>query len=247
MSRLPSLANRISGSYGKFACAWKGALACLFIAGICQPAEAAIYNLADDFSATSNVEGDTWTYRIKSGLTRDGNYNLIANAGTDLNSHAGMNGWTQGWLQIIKNYGSDRTDGFSYLQAAGGMFIHPEPSSLGVITWTSPGIGTVDIEFEFGSVYFTQFGDGLNWFVDKNATELAAGTYTSSTGILNLPGVSVVSGDQIHFIFEPKGSIVFDSSKLFAQIDFTPVPEPASGALSLMGLAACGLLVRRKR
>jgi len=65
-------------------------------------------------------------------------------------------------------------------------------------------------------------GDGILWYIDKNATNLASGAFAdggsqdfrSGAGGIGLGDISVSRGDFLYFAIHPRSNYLFDSTKL---------------------------------
>ncbi len=192
------------------------------------PGEANSYDAVADFSSTTNASSNTWSYRYKDGLTRDGSYTLISSYGP-----AGSGAWIPtnpgawsvgGFVPAIgvNRTASDATyEGSNLTWPKGTMLVHPGGNQLVVVSWLSPSDGTATIEFSFTSLDAT-CGNGIAWFVERNdhGATLASGSIPrgGGSGSLSLTGVRVRAGDQINLVVDPNSDFVCDSTRLTATI-----------------------------
>lgn len=72
-------------------------------------------------------------------------------------------------------------------------------------------------------------GDGILWYIDKNATNLASGVFAdggsqdfgSGTGGAGLSNITISQGDFLYFAIHPRGSYPFDTTRLDILISAT--------------------------
>lgn len=102
-------------------------------------------------------------------------------------------------------------------------------------------LGLVDIEFSFANIDHLG-GNGINWGVERDASQLDAGILGNGagTGPTTLNNVAVNAGQRIHFIVDPNFELSFDGTALTATI--TTVPTPTSFAILMLGLAGLRFL-----
>ncbi len=123
-------------------------------------------------------------------------------------------------------------------------------ATAGVVSWTAPQDGTVDISWSYHNL---QVGE-MNFYINDSGVDLdsvlsVAGVGMTDSRDLNdnadLGGHSVSAGDVISLISDMAGDPSSDTSKFSFSIDFTPVPEPSSLVLLVFGAVACMLSRRR--
>lgn len=224
-------------------------------------AQAAVFDAAADFSATTNTDTSVWSYRTSTSAVHDGSYPLLPNFGP----FAGFTGppaGTAGWAQTgVPAIGVNTTnadqyfigfgEGAKFTWPAGALFMHPGSNSLAVVSWRSPTAAVLSINFSFVDLDANpdpRMSDGVSWSVEKNsgAGALAAGSFANGghSDPISLSHITVAAGDRIQFIVGNNGNHEADSTRLMATITTTPVPEPASW---LLALAGGGLLLVRRR
>ena|SRR2546425_11806156 len=186
------------------------------------------YDVAADFSRTTNSDASVWSYRYQNGQARDGNYQLVPTFSSDIVetwSPSDPGAWrVQGYLPSIgvNNTGTDITvTGTGVNWPNGAMLVHPGADQLVVVSWLAASDGSADINFSFTSRHAV-CGDGVQWFVELNNTAATLGTgfidAGMSTGSRRVSGVRVRSGDRINFIVGPRGGNGCDSTQLTATI-----------------------------
>ena len=94
-------------------------------------------------------------------------------------------------------------------------------------------------------------GDGILWYIDKNATNLASGTiadggsqnFGSGTGGASLGTISISRGDFLYFAIHPRGSYLFDSTKLDISISATNTDSISGRVIGVGGQPLTGVTV----
>jgi hypothetical protein len=114
--------------------------------------------------------------------------------------------------------------------------VHPGPAQLVVLAWHSPINGYVSVA---GGVSDDDAGggDGIQWFIDLNSTNLASGSYgnggsqtfASGTNGANLNMVAVNVGDMLYVVIHPNGSYSYDSTCVDILVDVTSAPTLYAG------------------
>jgi hypothetical protein len=208
------------------------------------------WDLANDFtlSPDQNPNRDScnnsnvWEFKGSPDLTRDpANYYTLSNFDPASSGYPGLNFWS-GTYYDPSSGGYFPAIGFNASGATRILLghitipvntvdVHPGPSQLGVIAWHSPLNGYVSIT---GGVADNDpaCGDGIVWYVDKNATALASGSYAnggsqtfvSGTGGANLNAVAVSTSDVIYLAIGPNTSHICDNGRVDFTINVTTAP-----------------------
>ena len=198
----------------------------------CVAIQAATFNFEADFSTALNSDSSIWSYRYQAdgpggnNLIRDGNYELLPNAGMDISGIPGFNGWqAPGTLpQVVKNTTAATVrDAGNMIVPPGQSVIHPADGQLVVVSWLAPASGTVRVDFRFTDLD-TGCGDGVAWFVDKEdgSGNLAGGSIGNGgdSGMQTISTLSLMAGEHLNFIVDPNGNFWCDSTRLFAEIAY---------------------------
>ena len=222
-----------------------------------RPAGAVVYDANADFVAYENANSGpavapvngVWSYGTKG--TLDGTFN-----GYTVHTDSGFEsaGLLQGWQEtddgvpaLMVNVGSTPSPVCCGITAVdpGQIFMHPDPGGqpdmFTVLRFTAPSAGSFTAAANFEQLHSNPATTYLR--VAGVVTDTGAGTST-----LTEAG-SIAAGQTIDFIVgpQPNGDYGSTSTGLFATIDFTPVPEPASAAVVMIAGAAALLARRRVR
>lgn len=226
-------------------------------AGLAAVAFAGVYHLGSDFSTTQNPNG-VWSYNqggTPISMQMDG-------SGIGLSYLVGW-GYDSGMDSSITQV-TAAPDPFWHDLQAGDVVVHTASYGGGdmSITWTSPGVGKIDVAGSAWDAYFDP-GRDSSWRLFVGGTLVAErdtiyGTYRTDTtasfannllGGQQLTGISVVAGDVLEFLpvktpTSPYGHFM----GVDLNVDFTPIPEPASfAAVAGIGLLAFAAARRLKR
>ncbi len=187
-----------------------------------------VYSISTDFSASENAVWNTWSYRHKTDLVRNGQYELNA---ASAEPQPGLNTWyASGTAQpsVARNdTGADYVSG-TLSWPAGTVMLHPATDSLSVLSWRSPIDTTVDVSYRFADLDLGGSG-GVQWFVEVNNSvyTLASGTLAeggeSGAEPITIAGVRVAAGDRINFVVAPNGSSTNDATLVEATIQHEAV------------------------
>lgn len=214
-----------------------------FVISCLSQALATSYDAVTDFSSSTNTKTSTWSYRFATDTIRDGSYSLLPTYGPLVPQFSPpQSAWAvAGNIPFIgvNQTGSDAT----FIPGPGSgpftwpnntMLVHPGANpGLVVLSWLSPSTGFFDINFSFTD-RDPNGGNGINWYVDKNATDLASGGVFApsnpSSGLLSLNNVFVPAGARINFIVDPNGDFFFDSTGITATITSAAAATPDTGS-----------------
>lgn len=121
-------------------------------------------------------------------------------------------------------------------------YFPPEDAVLG---WLVPQSGSIDLS---GMFWDEGNGGGIAVFIKKNSSFLWSDyAFYNQTKTFDLDDIQVNKNDMIYFhVNSGAGGDVSDWGRLKGQIDFSPVPEPATMVLFGIGSAAM-IMIRRKK
>lgn len=205
-----------------------------------------IYDVANDFSTTSNPNG-VWSYGYYTSAS-DGNpatFTLYTVHGKALDNNGNpteLDAWKfneDGWSNIIHNPTDSSITEFDVITWAPNaltLFSNDNSRGFAAARWTAPMAGTADVATTWMPVY-----PGV-----PLATEYAilghAGTYSvlythTQWGFVEdtwgATGLTIAAGDTIDFAIVNQ-----NVTQLDATIRFSPVPEPSACILMATGLLA---------
>src|SRR3984893_12322073 len=154
---------------------------------LASQAQATSYDAVADFSRLTNTDTSTWSYRYQTGTVRDGIYPLLPMFTAAVGMWSPMNpgAWTlEGTIPEIGviQTGSDATfvpgpGSGPFTWPKNTMSVHPGPgpADLVVLSFLSPSTSFFNIDFSFSHLD-PNGGNGINWFVDLNTTNLSMGS-----------------------------------------------------------------------
>jgi hypothetical protein len=207
-------------------------------------AQAASWDAADDFSATSNPNG-AWSYGWS--VSRGSAFNVDTVATTV----SGLNVWTNSSTQIEPDVAFNGTSGTINSSGtnpipAGSLAFHPGPSGENaIVRWTAPSTGSYDIAATFTGR--DNFGPTTtDVAVLSNGTQLWAGEVSAYLATQSIPAarLNLNAGDTIDFTvgYGIDGTYSYDTTGLSAGIslvDTTPpvvsIATPVQGATYTLG------------
>lgn len=150
----------------------------------------------------------------------------------------------------VNTTGGDVTSSCCGVYQADEIWMHPNPAGspreFAVIAWTAPAPGTLN---SAAGQFINEGGGNAQVYLLVNGGIVATGTATGSdpsgATTLSTAGFGMLAGETIAFVVGPNsaGGHGGTSTGFFGTIDFTPVPEPASAGLLLLG----GLTLLRRR
>ncbi len=205
-----------------------------------------IWNVATDYSATSNPNS-AWAYGSLDPAMTFTTYT------TPETANPGGGGLFAGWHDsdwdingnVGKNVGSSPipTSAWGFYAEVGQIIMGAPNSNRGTtIRWTAPADMTVDV-----SATFTGQAAGV-WnaqvYVFVNNTNMFQQTLTGYGATQSYSGtISLTAGNVLYFAMDGAGGGAGKQTGLAATI--TEVPEPMT--LSLLALGSLGVVIRRKR
>ncbi len=205
------------------------------------------WNPSTDFRAAPNHENpnrdacnnlNVWNFMESPNLTHNpSSYTLLPNF-TDGGLTPGLNFWRGSYTDTWGTYPFTGYNATGTTQGSGAtawlpnvLRLHPAPSRMAIIGWSSPLTGYISIT---GSLSDNDpgCGDGVQWYIDRNAIGLASGNInnggsqalSSGTGGPGLNTVAVSTGDKIYLIVAPKANISCDSTGVNLTISVTSAP-----------------------
>lgn len=201
------------------------------------------FDAVAQFSATSNTETQTWSYRYSESGLRDGAYTLLPEVTpvdlwqTDDGTTVTLSLWNNPDLVYPVISANTTTTRLHRNYCCGNVYLAPRSifvdpgTQVAVLSFLAPTGGQATVTYSFTDID-CHGGNGINWYVDKNSglqRDLASGFLQSTncddsqyatTGLQTL-SVRVKKGDRINFIIENAGDYFFDSSELTATISLT--------------------------
>ncbi|MEJ5239182.1 MAG: PEP-CTERM sorting domain-containing protein [Limisphaera sp.] len=220
-------------------------------------ASAEVFSLSGDFDHNNNPNAGGWSYFNNSSLLPNqvplNNGNALYPAvlprffatGPNLNTDtpmvikAGVNGSSAG-----------ETDA-DFLQ--GDILIHSPNSATSVLTvqWTAPEAGSIDFTSDIWYAHsVVNRANAVSIFLNSTLLGSATISRTSYSNRNNpwrvaLNDVAVNAGDTLRFQFQKSaGQTVGSLNGVAVTVDFTPIPEPGTGTLLLIGGGLLGLMSR---
>ena len=198
------------------------------------------FDAFDDFSGTSNAEGDIWTYRYQDGgQALDGNYELLSNYAPRTSypwlpiPPADISLWRPGSELVpylgINDTGVTKTLGNTDWPS-GVMSVHPGVGELVMVSWQSPADMRVDVNYRFTDITAYDAGDGILWYIEHRSASGAIGETLATaqlpvygdTGLRGMSGINVAAGDFLHFIVHQNGDLSSDATSVVARIKESP-------------------------
>jgi uncharacterized membrane protein len=199
------------------------------------------WNLATEFrlspdQANPNPDNcgnaNVWHFMESSSLARDPlTYSLLPEFITDGFFIPGIQQWQDAFNcstscnNKLPTVGINATGAFQQPSGiswpAGVVLVHPMPTQLAIVGWRSPINGSISVSGAFTDADGS-CGDGVAWFIDRDTTTLANGSFPNGGAqSFQLSDISVSQGDFLYFIVHPNGDHFCDSTAL--EITLTPV------------------------
>jgi hypothetical protein len=225
------------------------------------------YNVANDFSATTNGGSNAWSYGYYTGSNAEMDTFAASTTPNHISSGlgAGLDVWaySSGWSDpSISHNGTGSTitvpEWGTVTWAPNAFVLVPGAVStngmVAVARWTAPSAGTIDINGVFKSVQ--EVNSHCLVVVNQKIGGVIAnvwGDMCSYTGTgYTASGLAVAAGDKLDFVVQqwPAGGGGWNGGKptqLDATIALTPIPEPSTMLLSVTGLLGLVAYVWRKR
>lgn len=231
----------------------------LFAAHIGVGHAAQVDNLSGDFSNVSNPNG-VWSFMFGSSALphqialNNGNplYPAIPAAGY-FSSGPNLNSDTPDVFRAAVNGSSAGETNLDFL--AGDVVIHsPNVSQPPLrIVWTAPAAGTIDFDTAVWYAHsVVNRSNQVQLFL--SSSELGSATVSKAsfydrnhTWSMTGDDVAVAAGDTLTLSFSKTAGQTYGSlNGVSMNVILTPVPEPATGAMMLLGLGLFGCVARRR-
>ncbi len=190
-----------------------------------------------DSCGTRNV----WYFMGSAGLSRDpSTYYLLPNFYPDSSSIPGIEVWTgnvtyEGYhsatpLIIFNTTGVTQFTRPNTPVFPNAVHVHPAPTQMIIVGWRSPFGGRIKIEGYVTGADTSCAGDGILWYIDRGATNIAADSiapcsiqvFQGGVNGQNLASVPVRQGEFIYFAIHPNSSYGADSTRLSVSISRIP-------------------------
>ena len=205
-------------------------------------AQAQRWDLIEDFSTTSNTQGDLWTYA--NGAPGVNEVTLKEMFDDNFHGDAWIPGPAQGAWSIDETdeccgyfaYNSsnvDQTFGIAGPVASGGNYVSPPDAAPGegvesstMAVWTSPIAGSVNITYSYRALLYGAMDFYVDHFDGTETTTLNFGSLTGfdgeapDSGLLDLDDIPVAIGDQLRFVLDNSDGGNWDSGSMTATITF---------------------------
>jgi hypothetical protein len=206
-----------------------------------------IYDAAADFSTATNPNG-VWTYGYSSSLTPGPGLTLYTMSDNAFLGNPNFIAWTANIAlsdpAVWKNTASTTQTAGTVSLLPGELAFHPGPSDqFSFVRFTAPQAGLYSIATTFTGRDFvgptTADVHILDTGISLFSGEVTGFGPTSDVVAPNMV-LQLAAGDTIDFAvgFGTDGNFFFDTTGLSATItNVTPVPEPGTVALLLIGLA----------
>ena len=211
------------------------AVATMLLAAGAAQADITTWNLATDFSDTSNPAG-AWAYGYKS--SPGGSFTPYASF---FRGEYGEPVWNAGHPDIsVPNLFKNTWTGSILGVSPGQVSLHPGPGTTSVARWTAPAAGSYDVTVTFlpgnlGWMCVSVWKDGESLFQDQS--EDVPLTYTQTR-------LDVAAGQTLDFQVspDPTGYWGYGSTPVEATVT---TPEPAT--LSLLVLGGLAVLKQKRK
>jgi hypothetical protein len=209
------------------------------------PSACTDWNLEIDFRYSPNQENpnrdycnnsNVWSFMESASFTRNpASYSLLPNFTSNLNNWLGT--YTDQWGTYPFIGYNTLSSSQTPIPSSTVIEVHPAPSQMAIVAWKSPISGYVSL---LGSLTDSDpsCGDGIQWFVDLNSTNLASGSisngtsqsFSSGTGGSSLNSIAVNVNDMLYVLVHPNGNISCDTTGIELVIDTTTssTPTPTS-------------------
>lgn len=219
------------------------------------------WDLASDFQLSPNEanpnpdrygNAETWSFMRTTAAHDPTTYALL----TQFYPNAGENEGLQGWEgPEPTGYPNSGAPEFSmntrdtpivfdpnWILPAHVAMTHPDSTQPAVLGWHSPDRGTIAITGGVTDVC-KMYGDGIQWFIDKNASTVASGAYANGGAQLFKDGVNgaalgevqVLKGEMIYFLVAPGGDYYCDGTQLDVTIQAKVCAKAPNGLTPTAG------------
>ena len=231
----------------------------VILLGAAGASAAMVSDVATDFSATNNPNGN-WAYGTLDSSLTWATYGTAESAAADGSTFSGWHDadWDVNG-NLGKNLGPNPIDEWGWYGEVGQIIMGSPTSGCGTTArWTAPADMLVDISAVFTgqrtgtggtSAYVYVFLNNTNLFQGHLDGFIGRGVNGYTDGFGSAPSQSygtaslaVSAGDVIYFAMDAQG---FGGHATGLAATITEVPEPAT--MSLLALGSLGMVIRRKR
>lgn len=201
------------------------------------------------------VQSDPWTFRSGSSAGALFTSSTTYYVGTEAAQNIGIKvltgtaGCTPGFCVVPYN---------DTLATFDGVFVHPGSSNAvaAVYRFDTPQ-QLLDLQLWTEGVTNSANGNGMQVTIGVVRSGITtvldqfvvSHFNTVSTALLTTlqPGLQMLAGDTLQVVYGNNGSYLFDHYNTELQFSTTPIPEPATAALWLVGLAGLSRMARSRR